>query len=210
MQIWRLITYQFLHGDASHLFGNMLGVYIFGSMLESHFGSKKFIVFYLICGALGGILYIFLVNVNILKTLPMIGASGAIYGVLAAVAILFPRNRVYIFGVYPIPISVLALIYFLLTFFSLIKGENVGGQVAHLTGMAAGAVYVLRPYWKNITALKHRPSRQDKKMYELRNLQMQVDHILQKVHDHGIQSLTSKEKRILKQATKIQREQDRL
>ncbi|MHC4639703.1 MAG: rhomboid family intramembrane serine protease [Planctomycetota bacterium] len=211
-QPWRLITYQFLHSQTyiMHIIFNMIGLYFLGPTLERNWGSKRFLYFYLGCGIAGGLFFLFLVSVHILDPAPMVGASGAILGLLAACAILFPQFVVFILF-FPVPIRVAALILTVIYIANIFTGgPNAGGDAAHLAGMAAGAVYVLRPYWKNITALKHRPSRQDKKMYELRNLQMQVDHILQKVHDHGIQSLTSKEKRILKQATKIQREQDRL
>ena len=78
LQLWRLISYQFLHADIFHIFFNMLVLYFFGPMIERLWGSRKFLVFYLICGAAGGVVYTVLVAMKILSAMPMVGASGAI------------------------------------------------------------------------------------------------------------------------------------
>ena len=99
MQIWRLITYQFLHGGLGHIFWNMFILFFFGPMLERLWGSRKFLTFYLVCGATGGIFYPILAHIGWLGVAPLIGASGSILGMLAAAAILFPKMIVYVFGV---------------------------------------------------------------------------------------------------------------
>ncbi|TFG49729.1 MAG: rhomboid family intramembrane serine protease [Candidatus Brocadiia bacterium] len=211
LQLWRLVTYQFLHDQQmiTHIIFNMIGLYFLGPTLERNWGSKRFIIFYLGCGIAGGLFYLFLVSVHILDSGLMVGASGAILGMLAACAILFPQFVVF-FLFFPVPIRVAALIMTVLYIFNIIVGgPNAGGDAAHLAGMAAGAVYVFWPYLKNRIVFKPRAGRWEKKMYELRNLQAEVDRILEKVHDKGIHSLTFSEKRTLKRATKIQRELDR-
>ncbi len=210
LQVWRLITYQFLHANIMHILFNMLGLYFLGPTLERHWGSKKFLIFYLSCGVAGGLFYTFLVALKFLWSGPMIGASGAILGMLAACAILFPQFVVFIF-LFPVPIRVaavgLTIMYF---FFVITRGANAGGHAAHLAGMAAGAIYVFSHSWRSKFKLKIGAGQWKKKMAEQRNLQFEVDRILKKVHDHGMHSLTHKEKKILKQATKTEQMRNKL
>ena len=107
LQPWRLITYQFLHDQqwVMHIIFNMLGLYFLGPTLERHFSGKKFLRFYLGCGAAGALFYLFLVAINFLRPLPMVGASGSILGLLAACAILFPHFVVFIV-IFPVPMPV--------------------------------------------------------------------------------------------------------
>jgi membrane associated rhomboid family serine protease len=212
VQLWRLVTYQFLHSGLWHILFNMLALWMFGSSLERHWGGKKFLFFYLFCGVAGGLFYLMLVVVGFLPPLPMVGASGAILGVFAACAILFPGISVFIFPILiPIPIRVAAiggtLIYIL---FVATRSSNAGGDAAHLAGMAAGAIYVFSQSWQTKLRLKIQSGRWQKKVAAERNLQVELDRILQKVHDFGIYSLTAKEKKILKQATEAEQKRSKL
>lgn len=202
LQLWRLISYQFLHADLSHIFFNMLALFFLGPTLERHWGEKKFLNFYLGCGIAGGIFYTLLVVFNILPPKPMVGASGAILGMLAACAILFPHFIVFLVF-FPIPIRVAAVILTLLYVANLLtRGANAGGHAAHLAGMAAGAGYVLAGPLRKKFKFKMQTNTWKKRSEYERNLQFHVDRILKKVHEQGIHSLTSREKRILKQATR--------
>ena len=204
MQIWRLVTYQFLHGGLWHILFNMLGLFFLGPTLERHWGSKRFLTFYLGCGIAGGMFYILLVAVKFLSIGPMIGASGAILGMLAACAILFPQFVVFIF-LFPVPIRIAAIIcIFIATATIVSRGFNAGGEAAHLGGMAAGAFYVFSQSRRNQVKSKILSSRWEKNVTNQKNLQLELDRILKKVHNSGIHSLTSKEKRTLVQATKAQ------
>jgi membrane associated rhomboid family serine protease len=211
LQPWRLITYQFLHDPNlfMHIFLNMLGLFFLGPVLESHWGGKKFLPFYLGCGVAGALFYYFLVAVGFLQGGEMVGASGSILGLLAACAILFPHFVVFIF-IFPVPIRVAAVgltaLYFLLV---VTRGDNAGGNAAHLAGMATGAVYVLSQSWRDRFKLKLHSGHWEKRMAEQHNLQVEVDRILEKVHDSGIQSLTSKEKKTLREATKAEQMRNR-
>lgn len=206
LQIWRIITYQFLHVDIFHVLFNMLVLFFFGTMMEQMWGSKKFIIYFLACGAMGGIVYPIFVAMGLMAPGPMEGASGGIYGLLAAAAILFPHMRVYVMGIFPLPMVALAGIAVLISLSRMLSGTNTGGEAAHLAGMAAGAVYLLAPRMR-----KKQPSaskgKWEKKISEQREFLAEVDRILDKVHDSGIGSLSRKEKRTLKQAT--EREQQR-
>jgi len=206
LQVWRLISYQFLHDPIFfwHIFMNMLGLFFLGPTLERHWGGRKFLPFYLGCGVAGALFYFFLVAVKFLPAGPMIGASGAILGMLAACAILFPHFVVFIF-IFPVPIRIAAVgltaVYFL---FVVTKGANAGGNAAHLAGMAAGAAYVFSQSWRDKFKFKLQSGHWEKQMAAQQNLQVEVDRILHKVNESGIQSLTSKEKKTLKEATKTE------
>ncbi|MHC4568613.1 MAG: rhomboid family intramembrane serine protease [Planctomycetota bacterium] len=201
-----MITYQFLHSPVRlmHIFFNMIGLYFLGPTLERHWGSRRFLPFYLICGAAGAIFYFFLVLVNFLAPGQMVGASGAILGMLAACAILFPHFVVFIF-VFPVPIRVAAIGLTALYIIAILtKATNAGGDAAHLAGMATGAAYVFSQSWRNQFASRIRSNRRKKQMATERDLDVELDRILEKVHDSGLQSLTSREKKILKEATRAE------
>ncbi len=207
-QFWRYFGYQFLHANIWHLFFNMLGLYFLGPTLERYWGSRKFLWFYLGCGVAGGVFYPLLVALGVLGGFaPLVGASGAILGMLAACAILFPQFVVFIF-IFPVPIRVAAIGLIIVAAATILsKGVNAGGEAAHFGGMVAGALYVfLGP------RLKQRGSRPqprvvdslEKKMRSYRQMQASVDRILDKVNRQGISSLTRKEKKLLEEATKLE------
>lgn len=209
LQLWRLVTYQFLHDPylISHIIFNMLGLYFLGPTLERFWGSKRFLFFYLSCGIAGGLFYLFLSAVGFLPVGRMVGASGAILGMLAACAILFPHFVVFLL-IFPVPIRLAAIFFTFLYVVNLIsKGANAGGDAAHLAGMAAGAFYVLSQSWRIKIKQKFQSAVSQKTIQEQKKIEVELDRILQKVHDSGIHSLSIKEKRILKKATKIQQTQ---
>jgi membrane associated rhomboid family serine protease len=208
LQVWRLVTYQFLHGGFGHIFFNMLGLMFLGPPLERNWGSRKFLIFYLSCGVAGGIFYIMLVAVGFLSAGIMIGASGAVLGILTACAILFPHFVVF-FVVFPMPIRVAAVILICIAAFSILsRGANAGGEACHLAGIVAGALYVFSDSWRTSLKLRFKVSRWEKHAESERRLRIEVDRILKKVHDSGLHSLSTTEKRLLKKATQL--EQDRL
>lgn len=180
LQLWRLISYQFLHDPnlVWHIFMNMIVLFFLGPTLERHWGSRRFLPFYLGCGVAGALFYFFLVAVKFLPAIPMVGASGAILGLLAACAILFPHFVVFIF-IFPVPIRVAAIgltaVYFLIV---ITRGGNAGGHAAHLAGMAAGAAYVFSQSWRNRFRSKIQSRRWQKHVSEQRDLTAEVDRIL--------------------------------
>ncbi len=212
LQVWRLVTYQFLHGGLWHIAINMWVLYMFGPVIERHWGAKRFTWFYLGCGVAGGLLYTVLGLSGYLPAAPMVGASGAILGVLGACAILFPQMRIMLFP-FPIfiPIRVGAIAgVSLFLFYVVTKGPNAGGHAAHLAGMVAGGAYVLTEKWRTNLKLRLKAGRWEKNVEQQRRLHIEVDRILKKVHDHGIQSLTPAEKRALKKATRLEQSHPRL
>lgn len=204
VSLWRYITYQFLHSriDFSHIIFNMLWLYFLGPMLERAWGEKKFITFYLLCGVAGGMLYQILVQVGWLQGGYLVGASGAILGLLSACAILYPAMKIYLlFMPFGIPIRVFAIASTILYFIFVVKqSSNAGGDAAHLAGMAAGAFYVL---WGRYSGTFQKvklsvDTKNERKILE------EVDRILDKVSRDGIDSLSRREKNILKEATKLE------
>lgn len=210
LQLWRLVTYQFLHDPSGilHILFNMFVLFMFGRILEPYLGPRKFLIFYLACGAVGGLFYLILTALRFLPALPMVGASGAILGVIGACAVLFPQIKMIIFPIF-IPISIRIAAIGFAAFYAvmiLTKGPNAGGEAAHLAGMATGALYAAWPNIRTRFNLRPRITPWQKNIHDEQRLSEQVDRILEKVYDQGISSLTRKEKRILKKATQLHQE----
>ncbi|HXX17641.1 MAG TPA: rhomboid family intramembrane serine protease [Candidatus Eremiobacteraceae bacterium] len=145
MAFYPLFTSMFLHGGLMHLLGNMLFLYVFGDNVEDYFGHVGYLIFYLFCGVWSGLMHVVF---NLHSSLPAIGASGAISGVMGAYAVLFPRARVLmLFFIFLIPIPALVVLgyWFVLQFLSGIGefGASATGGVAwwaHIGGFLAGLV----------------------------------------------------------------------
>jgi membrane associated rhomboid family serine protease len=207
VEVWRLISYQFLHATFPHILGNMLMLYFMGPRLEEYWGPKTYLKFYLISGAAGGVVYTLLVLFGILGPGAMVGASGAIYGIIAAVAVLFPNAQVYLFGIVPMRMMTLLIITVVWSVLNFMSGQNAGGEAAHLTGLTVGVFYVyVRPrmiLWR----MGRSKSAWQRKIEQQQQFGAEVDRILEKVHQSGVGSLTRKEKEILKEATRREQEE---
>jgi len=139
--LWQLVTYIFLHDTTQffHILFNMLALWMFGSELESVWGTRQFTKFFFICGIGAGLLTVLLSPNSLVAT---IGASGAIYGILAAYGILFP-NRTIIFIIFPIPAKWFVLGLGAMAFLSSLSASGSGiAHVAHLGGMLCGLIYL--------------------------------------------------------------------
>lgn len=202
LQVWRVITYQFLHGGVGHLLFNLIVLYFMGPFVESQWGSKSFLRFYLVCGAAGGVVYTFLVLFHILPANMMVGASGAIYGVMAALAVMFPQMRVLLWGIIPMTMVRLIILLVIVSLAMIAFGENAGGEAAHLSGLAMGFIYVKFKPWAARLRMERSKGAWAKKIEQDRLFQAEVDRILDKVHRQGIHSLTTQEKQILQEATR--------
>jgi membrane associated rhomboid family serine protease len=215
-QIWRVITYQFLHAGIFHILVNMLVLYFFGPLMEHWWGSRRYLAFYLLCGVSGAILMTLLAPILPLISTEarLVGASGSIFGILVGAAVLFPQQRVMLL-IPPIPMTLRTLAFVLLgiTALQMIAGANTGGNAAHLGGAALGFLFVKNPRWLDwadrFGGSPSRPSPRQKvkqKMQEVQQAQKkreeeEVDRILDKVKQQGIQSLTKSEKKTLNRAT---------
>jgi len=234
LYIWQIVTYMFMHASPMHLLFNMIGLYVFGTEFEKAFGKERFLQFYGLCGIFGGIAYLFLGFLSVQTNLfafdyaetTLVGASGAVYGLLIAAIIFFPHIQI-IFLIFPMPIRVFGLIVALMLFLNALSGSmtNLGGEVCHvagaLTGLAVLKAWGMMPRirfgsgsssggsWGTSRAQKRRDGAWQKRQKQLAEEAAEVDRILQKVSDHGIASLTRREKKILAQATKRQQSEER-
>lgn len=150
LQLWRFITFQFLHANVEHILFNMIALYFFGPMIESWLGSRRYVAFYLICGMGGAAMYLLLWAGGVLVTdagVPLVGASAGIFGILIAGAKVAPDATVMLlFPPIPMKLKFFALILLGLAVWAvLFQGDNAGGQAAHLGGAAVGAVLAKYP-----------------------------------------------------------------
>jgi membrane associated rhomboid family serine protease len=138
--LWQLVTYIFLHGGFFHILFNMFGLYMFGSELEQTWGTKQFTKFFFICG-IGAALTSVVVSPN--SPIPIIGASGAIFGLLLAYGVLFPDRLIYLYMIIPIKAKWFVVIFGTITFLSALSATGGGvAYVAHLGGMIFGFLYL--------------------------------------------------------------------
>ncbi|MBQ9280640.1 MAG: rhomboid family intramembrane serine protease [Treponema sp.] len=164
---WQLVTYMFVHGDISHLFFNMLALLIFGTAIEKALGSKEFLLMYFVIGVCSGLFSLgmyyafgkFLMMNGIQPwtfAISLIGASGAIYGLLFAYAVLFPRSIIYIWGLLPVPAPLMVLGYGVIEFVSQFVSSSNVAHMTHLAGFAFAWLYFIArmgvhpiQVWKN-------------------------------------------------------------
>ena len=143
---WQYFSYMFVHADFSHIFFNMFGLLVFGPKIEATMRKNKFLKYYLICGLGSSIFYSLIICTTMgVSNIPMVGASGAIFGVLTAFGIMYPRDIVYVQFFIPMP----AIIF--ITFYGIIQllggvlslfGPQTGGiaYFGHLGGMIVGII----------------------------------------------------------------------
>jgi len=142
---WQLISYAFLHGSFSHIFFNMLALYMFGGEIERLFGSRFFLWFYLACVISAAITHLVITAAMGSPAVPMVGASGGIYGLLLAFGIYFPHRRVLLlFPPIPLPARVFVAAFAVLELFLGVTGTAAGvAHFAHLGGMLGGWLMIL-------------------------------------------------------------------
>jgi membrane associated rhomboid family serine protease len=138
--LWQLVTYIFLHGGFFHILFNMFGLYMFGSELEMTWGTREFTKFFFICG-IGAAVTSVIASPH--SPIPIIGASGAIFGLLLAYGVLFPDRIIYLYMIIPIKAKWFVVIFGAITFLSALSATGTGvAYVAHLGGMLVGFLYL--------------------------------------------------------------------
>ncbi len=143
----QFITYMFMHASLSHIFLNMLALYMFGSIIENLWGAKRFLNFYLLCG-LGAALLQLAISYYTNQFTVLLGASGAVFGLLAAFAMMFPNTYLNLYFFIPVKAKYLVIGYAAFELFVGLRnsdGDNVA-HFAHLGGLAVGVVMML--IWK--------------------------------------------------------------
>jgi len=138
LKIWQLFTYLFLHGGIFHIFFNMFVLWMFGKDLEYKWGKKDFLIFYFVCGIGAGIITV-LFGIN--SIIPIVGASGAIYGLLVAYGFSYPNRLVYLYGLFPLKVKHMVLGLGIIAFFaSMSASQSNVSHITHLSGMMIGLI----------------------------------------------------------------------
>ena len=229
--IWQLLTYQFMHANFTHILFNMFMLWMFGMEIENIMGSKKFLIFYLLCGFGAGLLQLFLAPLFEGGMGPTIGASGAVFGVMIAFAMYFPDRYVFIYFLIPVKAK------YLIAFLVIIEFMSVGNQsfvahLAHIGGAITALFFILYDRRNQIGAdnilgsfkrstsgfsssslrnpFKSKPKDvEDAKFYDINEskkedvvTEAEIDAILDKISKSGYQNLTDREKKILFEASK--------
>jgi membrane associated rhomboid family serine protease len=157
LQLWRIVTFQFLHDPFSitHVAFNMFGLYMFGPMIENMLGRRRYLAFYLLCGVAGPLMYLLIMSSGLLTMdvhTPLIGASAGVYGVLIAAARMAPSAWVQLLFP-PIPMQLRTLAWIMIGMAVLVvftRGSNAGGEAAHLGGAAMGFWLISNPNVLNV------------------------------------------------------------
>lgn len=203
---WTVVTYMFLHADLWHLLFNMLGLFFFGPRLEARLGGRRFLTLYFVGGMTGALLSILTPSAAIL------GASGAVFGVFLGYALYWPRERVYIWGVFPVEARVLVIV---MTVLALYGGATGGGGIAHLAhlgGFVGGFLY-LKWSERHTAAARFRthaqPALRAPKASDVERWRSirpegmhpvnreEYDRVIQKIRDEGTAGLTQDERAFL-------------
>jgi len=151
---WQPITYSFLHGSTTHLFFNMLALWMFGTDIERVWGPRRFLIYYFVCVVSAAAAQLLVAQMSGGPAYPTIGASGGVFGVLLAFGMMFPRRMVMLlFPPIPMPAWLLVTLYGLLELLLGVTGTQAGvAHFAHLGGMAGG--YLLIQYWRGRLPIK--------------------------------------------------------
>ena len=205
-QIWRLVTYMFLHGGLWHIVFNMYALWMFGTEIERMWGSRVFLQYYFVTGIGAGIFYT-LVNAG--SMIPTLGASGAIYGILVAYAVLFPnRQLMLLFPPIPMRAKTMISIFIGIELFNGIFQSNDGvAHFAHLGGALVGYLFMKNyKIWEDIENKfnawnrRRRTKNYWEKQRRYEETRKRVDAILDKANRVGFDHLTQEEKEFLKKA----------
>ncbi|NBC11675.1 MAG: rhomboid family intramembrane serine protease [Planctomycetes bacterium] len=239
-QIWRLITYQFVHAELWHLLGNMIVLFFFGPMIESYVGSRRMYAFYINSGLAGSLLYLVLLVITMAvessggdpgrvpllfsagsagRDTMLFGASAATFGILVGCLRVAPNTNVLLFFVIPVPIKLLVGVILLFEIFYVISGSAPGvANEAHLGGALAGWLMLRHTstmrwaewsFWDRfrptVARQRWRDVERRRRAREQQATDAEIDRILAKVHERGLNALTDKEKKTLRRATEDKR-----
>ena len=159
--VWQLATYMFLHGGVFHIVFNMLALWMFGTELERRWGTPFFLKFYAVTGIGAGVLTVLFsllpfAAAQQLYQANIIGASGAIFGLLLAYALYFPERQIYMYLVFPIPARVFVAIIGAIAFLSSLGDSGGVASATHLGGLAVAYVYLKSGRMHPIAEIKYR------------------------------------------------------
>jgi membrane associated rhomboid family serine protease len=221
---WSPLTYMFVHAGLGHLFFNMLMLFFFGPPLEARWGEREFLKFYVICGLGGAALSFLFLPASI------VGASGALYGIMLAFAMNWPNVPIYVFGIFPVPAKYLVGFMALASLLSAVDSTQGGSDIAHLAhlgGLVAGFLY-LKADWRTGKAMEgiQRAATKKRRLAivpreeaeeeaidasrgrfpaEEAKLYDRVDAVLDKISAEGMDALTASERELLDEVSRRHR-----
>lgn len=217
---WSVVTYTFVHGGFMHVLFNMLGVFFFGPPLERAMGGRAFLRYYLICGAGAALTSVLLIQ--LIGTPTVIGASGAVFGVMLAFAWRWPDAPIYLWAILPVKAKYMVGILGLGALWATMQSGGAGGGVAHwahLGGLITGLIVLkygdsIAARWRRMRGAKGsgsgsgatysigRGRRRDSGDESNRDNLDEVDRILDKIRGEGMDALSSKEREFLETMSK--------
>ena len=212
LMLWQPFTYMFFHAPyyssvgISHILLNMLGLWVFGRELEQAWGKNKFLKYYFLTGIGSGVItYLFQIN----SDNPVIGASGAVYGILLAYGISFPNRMLYIWGLIPVRSIWLVVIMGSIAFFGLLGRADGISHVTHISGMFIGYM-LLKKKWQLadiIFAMRKKTvefqvQRKEDRAIKKKYINRDIDIILEKIKEVGFSGLSNEEQSKLYEASK--------
>ena len=207
LMVWQPFTYLFFHGGIWHVLINMFVLWMFGSELETVWGKKEFLKYYFITGIGSGLVTIFF---SLNSLIPVVGASGAVYGILLAYGLTFPNRYVYLYFLIPVKVKFFVIVIGVIAFFSSIGAGSSGvSHLTHLSGMLIGLGYLKSNFQlhvvKNILVkqkdeIRHRIIKNKRRRDE--DLRFEVDQLLDRINEVGYDGLSDKQKKLLYEASK--------
>lgn len=207
--IWQPLTYLFLHSGLWHLVINMLMLWMFGSVIESTWGSRQFLFYYFFTGIAAGLCsFIFAFH----SSIPVVGASGAIFGILVAYAVMFPESIILLFFIFPMKMKYAVLVLGGINLLGAMSSGSSGiAYIAHLGGGVFGYLYLKNEFIKRqfmhlepgALLTRWRLKQMQKNQLRDKEFNQKVDEILDKISKQGMESLTQKEKMILEAKSRM-------
>jgi membrane associated rhomboid family serine protease len=195
--LWQPFTYLFFHGGVWHVLINMFVLWMFGSELERIWGKEHFLKFYF-CTGVGAGLVTMLFGLNSMT--PIVGASGAVYGILLAYGLTYPNRTVYLYGIIPIKSLLFVIGIGVIAFMSSFDNVSQISHLTHLSGMVIGYLMLKRPIrwhdlWFSIRkrTLEYKIQQEEKKISHQQAIERDIDRILDKINREGFDSLSEAE-----------------
>ena len=195
--LWQPFTYLFFHGGVWHVLINMFVLWMFGSELERLWGKVHFLRFYFITGIGAGLLTMLF---GLDSITPIVGASGAVYGILLAYGLTYPNRTIYLYGIIPIKSLWFIIGIGTIAFISSFDGGSQISHLTHLSGMVIGYFVLKKPVrlndlWFSIRkrTMEYKVQQQEKKFSEQQAIELDIDRILDKIHREGFDSLSEEE-----------------
>jgi membrane associated rhomboid family serine protease len=222
-RLWQLLSYALLHQNFLHLLFNLLGLWVFGTELERLWGARSYWLYSLVCAVGAGLSHAVLDTWRTGQASGVMGASGVVYGLIAAYGLLFRQRRLLFLGLIPVRAGVLALVFAGLALFSgVVQSQDGVAHFAHLGGMLSGLALLYfgparrawRLWWHRRRMLRHlrragtRPAAPDSDPFRLTDasdedqIERRLDDLLGKVSRQGLGSLEPRERAFLDEASR--------